>query len=170
MSEKKLSKLDLQEFKRALSCFATGVAVATTLDTDGTKVGMTISSFNSVSLDPPLVLWSIDNDANSYSVFAAAEFFAVNVLAMHQEHLSSQFAQKGGDKFQGLECRSGISGVPVLPEFAACFECSTENIFDGGDHKIIVGRVLKLDDRETDPLIFYRGRYLKKSGSYSAKD
>jgi len=77
MSEKKLSKLDLQEFKRALSCFATGVAVVTTLDKDGTKVGMTISSFNSVSLDPPLVLWSIDNDANSYSVFTGAEFFAV---------------------------------------------------------------------------------------------
>jgi len=169
MSEKKLSKLDLQEFKRALSCFATGVAVVTTLDKDGTKVGMTISSFNSVSLDPPLVLWSIDNDANSYSVFTGAEFFAVNVLAMHQEHLSSQFAQRGEDKFQGLECRSGINGVPVLPEYAACFECSTENIFDGGDHKIIVGRVLKLDDRETDPLIFYRGRYLKKGGSDSAK-
>lgn len=155
--------LDLQEFKRALSCFATGVAIATTLDSDGCKVGMTISSFNSVSLDPPLVLWSIANDANSFSVFTEATYFAVNVLAIHQDHLSSQFAQKGGDKFRGLECRSGIHGVPVLPEYAACFECSTENIFDGGDHKIIVGRVLKLDDRESDPLIFYRGRFLKKS-------
>ena len=156
------NKLDLQEFKRALSCFATGIAVVTALDSDGNKVGMTVSSFNSVSLDPPLILWSIANDANSYSVFTDAEYFAVNVLAMHQDHLSSQFAQKGGDKFQGLECRSGINGVPVLPEYAACFECSTEQIFNGGDHKIIVGRVLKLDDRESDPLIFYRGRFLKK--------
>jgi len=169
MNEKKLSKLDLQDFKRALSCFATGVAVATTLDTDGKKVGMTISSFNSVSLDPPLVLWSIANDANSYSVFTDADYFAVNVLAMHQDQLSSQFAQKGGDKFQGLECRSGINGVPLLPEYAACFECSTESIFDGGDHKIIVGRVLKLDDRESDPLIFYRGRFLRKGG-HATKD
>jgi len=158
------NNLDLQEFKRALSCFATGVAVVTTLDSDGTKVGMTVSSFNSVSLDPPLVLWSIANDANSYSVFVGAKYFAVNVLAMHQDNISSQFAQKGEDKFQGLECRSGISGVPVLPEYAACFECSTENVFDGGDHKIIVGRVLKLDDRDFNPLIFYRGRFLKDGG------
>jgi 3-hydroxy-9,10-secoandrosta-1,3,5(10)-triene-9,17-dione monooxygenase reductase component len=163
-----VNKVDLQEYKRALSCFATGVAVVTTLDSDGEKVGMTISSFNSVSLDPPLVLWSIANDANSYSVFTDARHFAVNVLAMHQDELSSQFAQKGGDKFKGLECRSGIEGVPLLPEYAACFECSTENIFDGGDHKIIVGRVLRLDDRESDPLIFYRGRFLKKGGPGSA--
>jgi len=160
------NNVDLQEFRRALSCFATGVAVVTTLDKDGENVGMTISSFNSVSLDPPLVLWSIANDANSYSVFTNAKHFAVNVLAMHQEELSGQFAQRGGDKFRGLECRSGIEGVPILPDYAACFECSTENIFDGGDHKIIVGRVLKLEDRESDPLIFYRGRYLRKGGPY----
>jgi len=159
------NNVDLQEFKRALSCFATGVAIATTLDSDGNKVGMTISSFNSVSLDPPLVLWSIANDANSYSAFTDAKYFAVNVLAMHQDHIASQFAQKGEDKFQGLECRRGIHGVPLLPEYAACFECSTENIFDGGDHKIIVGRVLRLDDKESDPLIFYRGRFLKKAGA-----
>jgi 3-hydroxy-9,10-secoandrosta-1,3,5(10)-triene-9,17-dione monooxygenase reductase component len=158
------NNVDLQDFKRALSCFATGIAVVTTLDTDGKKVGMTVSSFNSVSLDPPLVLWSIANDANSYSVFTDARYFAVNVLAMHQGQLSSQFAQKGEDKFQGLECRSGIDGIPLLPDYAACFECRTENIFDGGDHKIIVGRVLKLDDRESDPLIFYRGQFLNKSG------
>jgi len=155
------NNVDLQEYKRALSCFATGVAIATTLDADGNKVGMTISSFNSVSLDPPLVLWSIANDANSYSAFIDAKYFAVNVLAMHQDHISSQFAQRGEDKFQGLECRCGINGVPLLPEYAACFECSMENIFDGGDHKIIVGRVLRLDDKESDPLIFYRGRFLK---------
>jgi flavin reductase (DIM6/NTAB) family NADH-FMN oxidoreductase RutF len=160
------NNVDLQKFKRALSCFATGVAVVTTIDENGEKVGMTISSFNSVSLDPPLVLWSIANDANSYAVFTEASYFAVNVLAMHQGDLSSQFAKKGGDKFHGLECRSGIEGVPILPEYAACFECSTENIFDGGDHKIIVGRVLKLEDRESDPLIFYRGRYLQKGGPH----
>ena len=160
------NSVNLKKFKRALSCFATGVAVVTTLDADGEKAGITISSFNSVSLDPPLVLWSIANDANSYSAFLGAKYFAVNVLAMHQDHLSSQFAQRGGDKFQGLDCRSGIEGVPILPEYAACFECSTENIFDGGDHKIVVGRVLKLEDRESDPLIFYRGRFLKKGGPH----
>ena len=161
------NNVDLQKFRRALSCFATGVAVVTTLDANGDKVGITVSSFNSVSLDPPLVLWSIASDSSSYSVFTSAKYFAVNILAMHQDQLSSQFAKRGGDKFEGLECRSGIEGVPILPDYAACFECSTENIFDGGDHKIIVGRVLKLEDRESDPLIFYRGQFLRKDSPYS---
>ncbi|MCH9695369.1 MAG: flavin reductase family protein [Gammaproteobacteria bacterium] len=161
-----VNEIDLNEYRRALSCFATGVAVVTALDADGQKFGMTISSFNSVSLDPPLVLWSIAEDANSYDRFIAAEHFAVNVLAMHQKDLSSRFAQKGTDKFEGLECRDGIEGVPILPEYAACFECSTEHRYDGGDHKIIVGRVQRFEDRENDPLIFYRGRFLRKGGPY----
>lgn len=160
------TNVNAKEFKRALSCFATGVAVATALDPDGARVGMTISSFNSVSLDPPLVLWSIGNDSKSFSIFTNAKYFAVNVLAIHQGDLCARFAQRGGDKFQGLECRSGLGGVPILPEYAACFECKTESIFDGGDHKIIVGRVLKLEDRESDPLIFYRGRFLENGGPY----
>jgi len=164
------SQIDLGEFRRALSCFATGVAVATTRDTNGEKVGMTISSFNSVSLDPPLVLWSIADDAMSYETFIHAEYFAVNVLAMHQKALSNRFAQTGADKFEGLDCREGIHGVPILPEYAACFECRTEHRYDGGDHKIIVGRVLGMEDRETDPLIFYRGRFLRKGGPYPERE
>ncbi len=158
--------IDLAEYRRALSCFATGVAVATALDAKGDRVGMTISSFNSVSLDPPLVLWSIANNSMSYDVFMACDHFAVNVLAMHQKDISARFARSGTDKFEGLECREGLSGVPILPEYAACFECSTEHRYDGGDHKIIVGRVLRFEDRETDPLIFYRGRFLRKGGPY----
>ena len=158
--------IDLAEYRRALSCFATGVAVVTTRDDDGERLGMTISSFNSVSLDPPLVLWSIAKDALSYDTFSRADFFAVNVLAMHQKDVSSRFAQSGIDKFEGLQCRDGINGVPVLPEYAACFECSMEHCYDGGDHSIIVGRVLQFEDRETDPLIFYRGRFLRKGGPY----
>ena len=158
--------IDLAEYRRALSCFATGVAVATTLDADDNRVGMTVSSFNSVSLDPPLVLWSIGQDAKSYEVFMQADYFAVNVLAMHQKDISAQFAKSGADKFVGLECREGIGGAPILPEYAACFECSTEHRYEGGDHSIIVGRVLRFEDRETDPLIFYRGRFLRKGGPY----
>ena len=160
------SEFDPQEFRRALSCFATGVAVATAIDANGERVGMTVSSFNSVSLDPPLVLWSIANNSRSHDVFTTAEHFGVNVLAMHQKDISAQFSQKGGDKFAGLECREGIGRVPILPEFAACFECRTEHVYEGGDHKIIVGRVLQFEDRETDPLIFYRGRFLRKGGPY----
>lgn len=153
-------QFDSTELRRALSCFATGVAVATTIDASGAPAGITISSFNSVSLDPPLVLWSIANDSYSYDAFIKAEFFAVNVLTKEQQDLSVQFAQRNGDKFDGVELRDGLHGVPILADFAACFECSTEHIYEGGDHKIIVGRVLRIEEREAEPLIFYRGGYL----------
>lgn len=123
---------------------------------------MTISSFNSVSIDPPLVLWSIANGARRYRQFVGNRYFAVNVLALHQQDLSSQFARSAGNEFAGLKWESGVGGSPVLPEYAACFECETEHVYEGGDHKIIVGRVLELDDRETEPLIFYRGRFLSE--------
>jgi len=154
--------INADDFRRALSCFATGVAVVTTLDTQGEKVGMTISSFNSVSLDPPLVLWSVADDSLSYDVFIEADYFAVHVLAMSQKDLSDRFAQSGENKFDTFDCREGIHGVPILPEFAACFECSTEHIYPGGDHKIIVGRVHRFEDRETDPLIVHRSRFLRR--------
>ena len=123
---------------------------------------MTISSFNSVSLDPPLVLWSVADDSLSYDVFIEADYFAVHVLAMSQKDLSDRFAQSGENKFDTFDCREGIHGVPILPEFAACFECSTEHIYPGGDHKIIVGRVHRFEDRETDPLIVHRSRFLRR--------
>lgn len=153
-------QIDLGDFRRALSCFATGVAVVTTRDADGERIGMTISSFNSVSLDPPLVLWSIAENSYSYDAFVNAEYFAVNVLTMDQRDLSTRFARKSVNKFEGLDVHEGLHGLPILPEFAACFECRTEHLYEGGDHKIVVGRVLRLEDRETDPLIFYRGHYL----------
>ena len=153
-------QIDLTEFRRALSCFATGVAVVTTVDADGVPAGITISSFNSVSLDPPLVLWSIAIDSFSYDAFINAEYFAINVLTLEQQELSSRFAQRGVDKFDGIDMREGLHGIPVMSEYAACFECRTECRYDGGDHKIIVGRVLRFDDRESEPLIIHRGRFL----------
>jgi flavin reductase (DIM6/NTAB) family NADH-FMN oxidoreductase RutF len=153
------------QIRRAFGCFATGVAIATTLDGQGRKAGMTISSFNSVSLDPPLVLWSIANDSLNFDAFSTADHFAVNVLAENQESLSSQFAAKGGDKFAGLDCSEGLHGSPILPDFAACFECTTEHRYEGGDHMIIVGRVRRFEDRKLEPLIFYRGHFLDRSKS-----
>ncbi|MDJ0710893.1 MAG: flavin reductase family protein [Woeseiaceae bacterium] len=164
MTDNEEPEIDLREFRRALSCFATGVAVVTTVDRNGDRVGMTINSFNSVSLDPPLVLWSIAHDAYSYDAFINAEYFAVNVLTMHQQDLSAQFATKGINKFEGLSCREGLQGLPILPEYAACFECRTQYRYEGGDHKIIVGRVLRFDDRESDPLIYYRGHFMHNGG------
>ena len=168
MTDNEEPKLDLGEFRRALSCFATGVAVATTLDDKGESVGMTISSFSSVSLEPPLVLWSIAHNAHGYDAFINAEYFAVNVLAKHQEQLSDLFATRGVDKFDGLDCRAGQHGSPILPDYAACFECRTEHVYEGGDHKIIVGRVLEFDERESEPLIRYRSDYLRTGGSNDA--
>jgi flavin reductase (DIM6/NTAB) family NADH-FMN oxidoreductase RutF len=148
-----------EKIRKAFSCFATGVAVATTSGRGGEPIGITISSFNTVSLEPPLVLWSLGVDSISFDAFANAEHFAVNVLAGHQADLSARFASRGEDKFAGLDCTEGVNGVPILPEFAACFECSTEYRYPGGDHLIVVGRVVNFEDRGLDPLIFYRSEF-----------
>jgi 3-hydroxy-9,10-secoandrosta-1,3,5(10)-triene-9,17-dione monooxygenase reductase component len=139
--------------------------VATTVDADGAPAGITISSFNSVSLDPPLVLWSIARESYSYDTFVNAEYFAVNVLKREQHALSAHFAQRSAEKFDGLELRVGLHGVPLLSDYAACFECRTEYRYEGGDHKILVGRVLRLDERQADPLVIYRGQFLGRNGS-----
>lgn len=157
---------DAAGFRTALSSFATGVAIVSTAAAGGNPVGVTINSFASVSLSPPLVLWNIAKSALSHDVFVRARYFCINVLAMHQRELSLTFSRAGADKFAGLNCGAGIGGAPKLPEFAACFECETENTYEGGDHTIIVGRVCAFEDRETDPLIFYRGRFLRKGGPY----
>ncbi len=157
---------DAADFRTALSSFATGVAVVSTAAATGKPVGITINSFASVSLSPPLVLWNIAKSALSHDIFVRARYFCINVLAMHQRELSLTFSQTGADKFSGLNCGAGIGGAPKLPEFAACFECETEDWHEGGDHTIIVGRVRAFEDRETDPLIFYRGRFLRKGGPY----
>ena len=151
------------EFRRALGRYATGLTVVTALDGNGEKVGITVSSFNSVSLEPPLILWSVGVDSLSYDVFTAADYFAVHVLTKDQEALSDRFALSGEDKFNGFDCREGLHGVPILPEFLACFECSMEHIYPGGDHKIIVGRVHAFEARDADPLIIYRSHFLGKN-------
>jgi 3-hydroxy-9,10-secoandrosta-1,3,5(10)-triene-9,17-dione monooxygenase reductase component len=155
------SDIDLTEFRRTLGCFATGVAVVTALDSNGANTGITVNSFNSVSLDPPLVLWSVAEESINFDVFVQADHFAVNVLAADQQEICERFAAKGVDRFEGLNCDEGIGGVPLLPEFSAVFECQTEHRYKGGDHIIIVGRVLRFEDRRTDPLIFYRGHFLE---------
>jgi 3-hydroxy-9,10-secoandrosta-1,3,5(10)-triene-9,17-dione monooxygenase reductase component len=155
------NEVDLTEFRRALGCFATGVAVVTALEKDGSKAGITINSFNSVSLKPPLVLWSVAQESSGFETFVEAEYFAVNVLAMDQREMCDRFAGHGTNKFDGLSCSEGVGGVPILPVFSAVFECRTEHRYEGGDHIILVGRVLNFEDRKTDPLIFYRGHFIE---------
>ena len=150
-----------KELRNALGSFATGVTIVTALDSDQNPIGMTVNSFNSVSLNPPLILWSISRDSNCFDDFIKAETFAVHVLNHSQEDLSNRFAESGGDKFLGLSLESGFKTAPILPDFSACFECKTEHQYDGGDHIILVGKVVSFEDRGTDPLVFYRGQYTK---------
>jgi len=153
--------IEPKDFRRALGHFATGVTVVTTLDSQGQPIGVTASSFNSVSLEPPLVLWSIGRNAYSYPAFAEAEHFAVHVLGEHQQEWSNRFGRAGEDKVAGLDCREGIAGVPLLEGCPVRFECRTEHRYEGGDHLILVGRVLRLSeaDEAAAPLPFHRGRY-----------
>ena len=151
------SKID---FREALGRFATGVAVVTARDAAGEPVGMTMSSFNSVSLDPPLVLFSVDRAAHSLPAMQAAEGYAINILGRTQEHLSTRFARARADKFAEVAHSPGYGAAPVLADVLARFECKPYAQYDGGDHVIFVCEVLNLSASDEDePLIFYRGRY-----------
>jgi 3-hydroxy-9,10-secoandrosta-1,3,5(10)-triene-9,17-dione monooxygenase reductase component len=149
------------EFRNALGSFATGVCIITTLGKNGQKVGMTANSFNSVSLTPPLILWSIGKSTNCFDDFMAADAFAVHILAADQQDLSNRFATTGEDRFANIQCTDGLSGIPILPHYSACFECKAANQFDGGDHIIMTGEVVRFSDNQLDPLLFYRGSYHK---------
>lgn len=146
-------------FRNALGAFATGVTIATTLDADGQPVGVTASSFNSVSLDPPLVLWSVAKANMSCAAFCESGHFAVHILAAEQVALSNRFARSGSDKFTGLEWQSGATGSPILPDYAALFQCRTRHQYDGGDHIIMVGEVVDFRVQDRAPLLFHAGRY-----------
>ena len=155
-----MSEIDIADFRRALGQFPTGVTVITTRDAQGQPVGMTASSFNSVSLDPPLVLWSIERSAYGADVFRNASHFAVNVLGKQQAAISNQFARRGGDKFAGIEFCDGEGGCPVLTGTAANFQCSLWQCYEGGDHLILVGEVQAYShSANTMPLVFARGSY-----------
>ncbi len=149
-------------FRNALGAFATGVTIATTVDGAGNPVGVTASSFNSVSLDPPLVLWSLAKNSLSREAFCTSGHFAVHVLAASQEDLSNRFARSGEDKFAGVPWRAGHLGSPVLDEHAALFECRTRYQYEGGDHIIMVGEVTRHETCDVAPLLFHGGRYVER--------
>ena len=153
------SQTDPKAFRSALGQFATGVTVVTTLDSQGNKIGMTANSFSSVSLEPMLVLWSIARTSNAFDDFINADRFAIHVLNSEQQAVSNQFASKCEDRFCNVDHGEGLGGVPLLKEYSAVFQCQPEHQYDGGDHVIIVGRVLEFDNRGLPPLIFHAGRY-----------
>lgn len=144
--------------------FATGVTVVTTLDANGQPVGMTVNSFNSVSLDPALILWSIDRSSLSYAAFTQCERYAVHVLKGDQQHVSNLFAGRGADKFGQVKWHAGAEGIPQLDDCAALFHCRRTQNIEGGDHTILLGEVLEFSAGGGEPLVFHRGRYRALAG------
>lgn len=153
------SVIDTRQFRHALGTFATGVTIVTTRNEAGSDVGLTANSFNSVSLEPPMVLWSLARRSHSLPAFMAAEYFAVHILAADQEPLSNRFAQRSDEKFVGLMTERGHGHVPLLNGCAARFECRTAYRHEGGDHVIFVGEVLTFENFDRPPLVFQGGRY-----------
>lgn len=152
-------EIDPRAFRRALGNFATGVTIVTAKGVDGTKVGVTASSFNSLSLDPPLILWSSKKDARSCAVFEEASHFAVNILAADQLEMSNHFARQQEDKYAGVDWEEGIGGAPIFPNCAGRFQCKMYDKLEGGDHWIFVGKVVEFDDFGRPPLCFHQGSY-----------
>jgi flavin reductase (DIM6/NTAB) family NADH-FMN oxidoreductase RutF len=149
-----------QEFRLALGTFATGVTVITGRDVEGKLVGLTANSFNSVSLSPPLVLWSLARSAGSMPAFSTGSHYAINILAAEQRPIAERFATRDIDRFEGVPYRIGAGGVPVLEGVAASFECFNRSRYEEGDHVIFVGEVEHCERREGAlPLIYHGGRF-----------
>ena len=152
--------LDSREFRNAVGRFATGVCVITTQPANGKPMGMTVNSFTSVSLEPALVLWSLQNNSECFPVYGNAANWAVNILADDQLELSNQYSKKGQHNLAEAHYHIGVSGVPILHGALASFECSTWQRYDGGDHQLLVGQVEAMSTRPTGrPLLFYAGSY-----------
>jgi 3-hydroxy-9,10-secoandrosta-1,3,5(10)-triene-9,17-dione monooxygenase reductase component len=148
-----------RQFRAALGSFATGVTIVTTRSAAGEDIGLTANSFNSVSLDPPMVLWSLARKSLSLPAFLESGYFAVHVLAATQEDLSVTFATRGAEKFAGLSVTRGTGGIPLLPGCSALFQCKTAFNYEGGDHVIFVGEVQEFEHFNRPPLVFHSGRY-----------
>jgi flavin reductase (DIM6/NTAB) family NADH-FMN oxidoreductase RutF len=151
--------VDSSTFRVVLGQFITGVTVITAKGIDGTSVGATVSSFNTLSLDPPLILWSISLLAPSLKLFRASDSFAVNILAQDQSAIAKQFARPAANKFLGVETIEGLSSVPLIVGATAHLECVVEQRYPGGDHELIIGRVLLATKGRLPPLVYGHGKF-----------
>lgn len=154
------SEFDSRALRNALGAFTTGVTVVTTVDADGKRHGVTANSFSSVSLDPPLILWSQALTSKSFEAFRSSERFVVNIMGHHQIPVSNQFARSGDDKFTGIACQEGLGGVPIIEDCAAHLECTKVAAYPGGDHVVYIGQVERIHRSAHQPLAFAEGRYL----------
>ncbi|NBU88547.1 MAG: flavin reductase [Betaproteobacteria bacterium] len=150
---------ELKSLRSALGRFATGVTVVTCLDSAGERRGLTVNSFTSVSLEPPLVLWSLRRVSPSLEAFERASHFAVNVLSQEQVEVSRHFASQDPDKFAVGHWSEGLGGAPVLSAAAAVFECESYQVMDAGDHRLLLGQVMNYRDQGVAALVFQGGRY-----------
>jgi len=155
---------DTRSFRDTLGLFVTGVTIVTTRTLKGEPVGVTANSFNSVSMEPPLILWSLSKNSGSLEAFELAGHFAVHILRRDQIDLSNRFAKSGGGKFEAVTTRPGIGGVPVFDDCAARLECRTYNRHSAGDHTVFIGEVVQIaSEPSAAPLLYHGGRYASLS-------
>jgi flavin reductase (DIM6/NTAB) family NADH-FMN oxidoreductase RutF len=153
------SPIDPRDFRNALGAFATGVTIVTAMAADGRPYGVTCNSFASVSLNPPLVLWSLGLFSQGLPVFQNASHFTINVLGASQQALASQFAKSSNDKFVGVKWTPGLGHAPVIADSVANFQCRAVNRYYGGDHVIFLGAVEAYSYNGREPLLFARGTF-----------
>ena len=156
--------VDAAQFRQALSQFATGVTVITTRLADGSFRGLTASSFNSVSLDPPLVLWSLGNAANSLPIFSGNSHYVINVLGADQAHLAQRFSRRTDNPFGDIEYELSRTGQPILKGVSAWFECHNRSRYPEGDHVIFVGEVEECSAHPQASLVFHGGQFSSTGG------
>lgn len=154
-----LTKDDLSDLRYCFSTFATGVAIVTTLTETGENVGLTVNSFSSLSLSPPMVLWCLDDRSESVGLFLKDRPFTVNILAHDQAHLAKVFSSNNHDRFKHVTIAGNTLAAPIIEGCLAWFECKVEHLFKGGDHHIIVGRVESFGRYDKTPLVFHEGQY-----------
>jgi flavin reductase (DIM6/NTAB) family NADH-FMN oxidoreductase RutF len=151
-----IGKLD---FRKVLSSYPTGVAIVTCRDGAGQPAALTINSFASLSLTPPLVLWSIEKNSDQFDAFAQATHYAVNILAEGHGELARHFATHRGDKFDGIDHYHGIQKLPLLPDCCASLQCRIVDRVEAGDHIVMIGEVIEMDKGNASPLVFHQGQY-----------
>jgi flavin reductase (DIM6/NTAB) family NADH-FMN oxidoreductase RutF len=151
--------IEKNQLRQVMGHFATGVTIITTLNKSGQLHGLTANAFTSVSLEPPLLLISVDKKAESWPAFEESKVFTVNILADSQEALSRKFAVSGGNKFEGVAYRIGANGAPILDGVLTYIECTLFAAYEGGDHSLYLGEIQQAETREGKPLLFFRGGY-----------
>lgn len=153
--------IDPRELRNVMGNFATGVTIITTKDTTGKPFGLTANAFSSLSLDPPLLLICVDKKVDCYACFEETKVFGVNFLSEDQDQLSTRFATKGIEKFEGVPYKLGKLGVALLDGAVAHIECKLVNAYEGGDHTIYIGEIQSATVLGDRPLLFFRGKYFK---------